>query len=241
TPPVIIDKDFYIPLRYIVEEFGYHIAFCPDHRTYYLSTDVDNILELECEKIEPKPLELSISGKLPLWGSLLDTTVFSPLYADEKLISGYYTTLINSSPVRTNNIRIAAEVIDNMIIFPGKVFSFNQVVGERTTQKGYQEAPIFVGKKVVPGVGGGICQITSTLYNTALLGDFTIVERYPHSLEVTYVAPNLDASVAWPTIDFKFQNNYDFPVKLIVKVVGDYVVTGIIDTRDTNLEPSIQE
>lgn len=241
TAPIIIDSDFYIPLRYIAEELGYQITYCPDHRIFYLNTAADNNWELECEKTPTAPLTLTVTNKLPLWGSLSDTPAFSPLYGDEKLISGYYTTLIDRSPNRTNNIKIAAQAIDNMIILPGKVFSFNQAVGERTSQKGYREAPTFAGKKVVPGIGGGICQITSTLYNTALLGNFPVIERHPHSLKVAYVAPNLDASVAWPTVDFKFQNHYDFPVKLIVKVVDNYVVTGIIDARYPNPEPANRE
>lgn len=239
TAPMIIDNDIYIPLRFIVQEFGYHITFCPDHKLYYLSTNND-IGELECEKIKINTSPITIPNNLPLWGGLEEARVFSSLYDEERLISGYYTTLINSSAARTKNIKIASQAIDNMIIPPGKVFSFNQVVGQRTAQKGYQEAPIFVGQKVVPGVGGGICQITSTLYNTALLGKFPIIERYPHSLKVAYVAPNFDASVAWPTVDLKFQNHYDFPVKLIVKVVDNYVVTAIIDASNADLE-SISE
>lgn len=242
TAPMLIDNDMYIPLRYIVQEFGYYITFCPSHRIYFLSTNPNYITELDCEKMEINEPELTIPNKLPLWGSLEETSVFSPLYTDEKLICGYYTTLIDSSPERTNNIKIASQVIDNLIIPPGKVFSFNQIVGQRTTEKGYREAPIFAGKQVVPGVGGGICQITSTLYNTALLGNFPIIERYPHSLKVAYVAPNFDASVAWPTIDFKFQNHHDFPVKIIAKVVGNYLVTGIVDVRnDDDIETTTKE
>lgn len=240
TAPVLIDEEIYIPLRYIVQEFGYFITFCPNHSRYFLSSSQLESLELECEK--PVPMEeLTPPDKLPLWGNLNETEALHNLYTGQKLIAGYYTTLINSSPARTNNIVIAAQAIDNVIIPPGKVFSFNYTVGPRTTSKGYQEAPIFVGEKVVSGVGGGICQVSSTLYNTALAANLPVLERYPHSLRVAYVPTNRDASVSWGAADFKFQNPYDYPVKLMVKVFGKYVVTGVFRSEELGVRGEVNE
>ncbi|HZK43190.1 MAG TPA: VanW family protein [Syntrophomonadaceae bacterium] len=226
TPPILIDNDMYIPLRFIVEELGYFITYCPNHRTYYLSTSLAELNDLSCDKCASQE-ELIPPVNLPVWGNLHDINDFSVLYEKSHLLGGYYTSLTNSSISRTNNIELATKAIDNMIISPGKTFSFNKAVGQRTTSKGYQAAPIFVGKKVVPGLGGGICQVSSTLYNMALNANLPVLERSPHSLKVAYVPPNLDASVAWGAIDFKFQNNYEYPVRLMAKVVGEYVVTGV--------------
>lgn len=120
---------------------------------------------------------------------------------------GEFSTRFNKElKERTENIKLAAEILNGHVIAPGEVFSFNEVVGERTGEKGYKEAPIFVNNETVPGIGGGICQLSSTLYNVALLLDLEIVERSNHSLPVSYVPLGRDATVNYNTIDFKFKN-----------------------------------
>lgn len=221
TPPIIIKDEIYIPLRYIVEEFGYYINYSYESKEYYLS-----IQNIDTEIFSVKD-SLNLPSNLPLWGTLDEVEVFTK----PNMISNFYTTLVDN-PNRTNNVHLAAYAIDNIIINPEETFSFNNIVGERTTSKGYQKAPIFVGKKVVDGVGGGICQVSSTLYNSALNANLPVTERHPHSLKVAYVPPNRDASVAWGTTDFKFKNNFNYPIKLLVKVVDKYVVTGIFKAGD---------
>lgn len=106
------------------------------------------------------------------------------------------------------NIQIAASSINNFLLAPGQIFSFHQAVWPITEEKGYSMAPIIVGGSVVPGRGGGICQVSSTLYNAVLKANLEVVERYPHSMPVYYVPPGRDATVS-DYLDFKFRNNTD--------------------------------
>ncbi|WP_169734744.1 VanW family protein [Desulfitibacter alkalitolerans] len=121
-----------------------------------------------------------------------------------------YSTEFNANLAdRTNNLRIATEALNGTIVAPGEVFSFNETVGPRTTERGYRPSPIYVGDNILDGVGGGICQVSSTLYNAVLLADLQIIERRNHSLTVPYVELSRDATVAWGSIDFKFKNTTD--------------------------------
>lgn len=125
----------------------------------------------------------------------------------EKLL-GEYTTWFNPRKKnRTENIKMAAEAINNYILPPNEEFSFNKIVGPRTKETGYNEAPIILNNKFVPGVGGGVCQVSSTLYNALLRSNLTITERHPHSLPIRYVPKGMDAAVVYGFKDLKFINN----------------------------------
>ena len=93
------------------------------------------------------------------------------------------------------------------MLTPGTIFSFNQVVGEASLNNGFKEAPIIVNEQFVMGAGGGICQVSSTIYNAALDAGLSIIERHNHGLPVSYLPPGLDATVAYDYLDLKFQNN----------------------------------
>jgi len=126
------------------------------------------------------------------------------------LLSNYTTQFNPNQKERTHNIMLAAKAIDGKLLKPGEEFSFNQTVGPRTVETGYQTAIVIEGDKFVPGLGGGICQVSSTLYNAVRLGSSqSITERSHHSLPVTYVPPGQDATVAYPLLDFKFRNDSD--------------------------------
>lgn len=119
-----------------------------------------------------------------------------------------YTTYFDVSNVnRTYNINVAADALDNIVLKPGEIFSFNRVVGPRSKEAGYKEALVIVQDQFTPGIGGGVCQVSSTLYNAALLAGLEIVERTNHSLPVTYVPFGRDATVAYGGCDLKFRNN----------------------------------
>ena len=136
------------------------------------------------------------------------STDFSNLYAK-------YTCHYPNKPARNNNLRIACKAINGTIVYPGEVFSFNRVVGQRTPSKGYKKAPIFQGSTVVTdGYGGGVCQVATTVFNTALYANFDIVERHQHSQRVHYGTLGRDATVYWGSQDFKFRNNSDYPIKI---------------------------
>jgi len=130
----------------------------------------------------------------------------------EKMI-GHYTTYYNAgNKNRSHNIDLASRAINNRYVFPGETFSFNAVVGERTARKGYQMAKVIVRGEMSEGIGGGICQISSTLFNAVDRAGLKIVERYSHSRNVPYDPPGRDATVSWGGPDFVFQNQYDHPV-----------------------------
>lgn len=135
-------------------------------------------------------------------------TIKLRLIVQEPLPMAQYTTYFDTRLInRTENIRLAAKALDGKILAPGERFSFNQSVGERTAQAGYKEALIIEGDSFTPGLGGGVCQVSSTLYNAVILAHLEIIERHPHSLPISYVPPGQDATVAYPELDFKFKNN----------------------------------
>lgn len=128
---------------------------------------------------------------------------------------GTYTTRYDASNKnRSNNIMLATEKINGTIIMPGETFSYNQIVGKRTIEAGYKEAGAYAGGKVVQEVGGGICQVSSTLYNAILYANLEVTERNNHYFETTYVDPGRDATVSWGTVDLRFKNNREYPVKI---------------------------
>lgn len=155
------------------------------------------------DPLKPTPVEVLIH--------VLDQPKVSAAQLEGMQITGLvgkYSTQFNPSNVeRTENVRLAAKALDGVVLTPGEEFSFNQKVGERTASAGYKEALIIVDDQFVPGLGGGICQVSSTLYNAALLAKLNITERHPHSLEITYVPEGQDATVAYPYLDLKFKNN----------------------------------
>lgn len=128
-------------------------------------------------------------------------------YGITGLVSSYTTQFNLQRKNRSNNIRLAAKAIDNCLVHPGQVFSFNGRVGPRTTEEGYDEANIILNNELIPGVGGGVCQVSTTLYNAVVLAELDIVERYPHSLIIPYVEPGRDAAVVYGVKDFRFKNN----------------------------------
>lgn len=126
---------------------------------------------------------------------------------------GSYSTYYNQrNSERTDNIALAAEAINNTVIFPRETFSFNEVVGERTVERGYKKAPVIVKGELAEDIGGGICQVSSTLFNAVDLKGIQIVERYAHSRRVPYVPLGRDATVSWWGPDFVFKNLYNEPV-----------------------------
>ena len=126
------------------------------------------------------------------------------------------TTYFNSADKnRSKNIETGLKYINDKVVLPGEIFSFNDTVGEITRAKGYLEGITFSGGKMVKGIGGGICQVSSTLYNAVLKSNLEVVTRYAHSLPVGYVLPSLDATIYIGMQDFKFKNTREYPIKII--------------------------
>lgn len=121
---------------------------------------------------------------------------------------------------RTTNLRLAAEKINGTVLMPGETFSYNTVVGERTIAAGYKEAAMYQNGEVVDGLGGGICQISTTLYNAVLYSNLEIVERRNHQFVPSYASAGRDATVVYGSIDFRFKNTRNYPVKILCTVSG---------------------
>ncbi len=150
-------------------------------------------------------------------------------------IGSFSTPILSKQENRIDNIEVASEDINNIKLMPGEEFSFNDVLGKRTKSKGYKEAPIIIQSKDGPkkgyGVGGGICQISSTLYNAAEKSGLEITERHAHSKNVGYVPEGKDATVVYDSIDFKFKNNHQYPIMIKVFLTQDNVTVKIYENR----------
>ncbi|WP_096200487.1 VanW family protein [Bacillus sp. FJAT-45350] len=148
---------------------------------------------------------------------------------------GQFTTYFNSrKKARAQNISLATEAINNHVVFPGEVFSFNEVVGKRTKEKGYLPAPIIIKGKIYQDFGGGICQVSSTLYNAADKAGLQIVQRHSHSKPVPYVPPGRDANVSWYGSDFMFKNTYNQPILIRAKAHGGALMILIESSDEIN-------
>lgn len=125
----------------------------------------------------------------------------------DSVIGEFSTQYAVEDKNRSDNLQAAAKALDKKVILPGQTFSFNDTVGPRTAATGYKDAYVIVNNEYVEGIGGGVCQVSSTLYNAALLANLKIVARTPHAMAISYVPLGQDATVNYDNIDFKFQNN----------------------------------
>ena len=151
------------------------------------------------------------------------------LFADK--LASKTTSLSGSSASRINNITLAAQKINGVVLEPGQSFSYNTTVGQRTTARGFREAGAYVNGQVVNEVGGGICQVSSTLYYCTLYSNLKITARTNHYFPVAYIESGLDATVSWGAPDFRFENNRTFPVKIVAYVSGGAVTVEIWGTN----------
>lgn len=128
---------------------------------------------------------------------------------------------------RVANIQMAASMIDGIILQPNEIFSFNDVVGPRLIATGYHDAPELLKGDLVPGVGGGVCQVSSTLYNAVLLSNLQVLQRYKHSAVLGYVQAGRDATVSYGQLDFRFRNTLSFPIVIRTFVTGNRISVGL--------------
>ena len=151
-----------------------------------------------------------------------------------------FSTRYNASDInRSQNLELSAEKINGTVLMPGEEFSYNQVVGKRTVEAGYKDAKIYANGQVVDGLGGGICQISSTLYNAVLLADLEITERRNHYFKTSYVAAGRDATVVWGSIDFKFKNSRTYPIKIEANVqngIAEFKIHGIKEETEYEIK-----
>lgn len=149
-------------------------------------------------------------------------------------VLGYFETRYSQgerSRERTYNLRLAASKLDGAVVMPGQTFDFNGTVGPRDEAHGYRVAPVIAQGELVDGLGGGTCQISGTLHGAAFFAGLDIVERYPHSRPSYYIKLGLDATVVYPTINFRFRNNFDFPIVLHETVANGMVRAEILGPK----------
>lgn len=128
-----------------------------------------------------------------------------------KIVS--FSTQFNTGDAnRSENLAVAAKAVNGKLLMPGQVFSLNKTLGPRIIQNGYKEAPVIIGNKLVPDIGGGVCQVATTIYNAALRADMKIDERYHHTFPVGYVSPGQDATISGDVLDLKFENPTKYPI-----------------------------
>ncbi len=185
-----------------------------------LLSSVLNFVPRPQPKAAPSPIE-SVGKAAPSSGD-----------AQFPLLLAEYSTHYNARlSDRTQNLRIAAREMNNTVVQAGEVFSANQAIGPRSTDRGFRAAHIFMGKKVIEGVGGGICQSATTVYNAAVGAKLPIVERHSHSLPVSYATPANDATIYWGQLDMKFRNNTGGPILVRTFLKGNRFHAQILGAR----------
>jgi vancomycin resistance protein YoaR len=151
-------------------------------------------------------------------------------------VLGYFETNYDRSErvqARSYNLRLAASKLDGTVLLPGEVFDFNDVVGPRDEANGYKVAKVIAEGELVDGIGGGTCQISGTLHGAAFFAGLSIVERYPHTRPSSYIKMGLDATVVYPTINFRLKNPFPFPVVLHETVKNGVVRAEILGPKRT--------
>ncbi len=199
-----------------------------------------NFNKAEAQKIIDANKGFGITFEIPLEivrPNFTNEDIDAELFADKL---GDHTTTFNTGDVsRSKNIALASNKINGTILAPGEVFSYNDVVGERSYSEGFENAGVYVNGETVQGVGGGICQVSSTLFNAVVFANLEIVERVNHQLSVSYVPLGRDATVDYGNIDFRFRNNTENPIKIVCTAEGGKMFTGIYGIKkDKSLKVS---
>lgn len=176
---------------------------------------------------------------LELTKAEIDTeTLQSLLFRDT--LAATETKLNPNEKSRTNNVELACNYINGTILNPGDEFSYNKVVGERTVARGFREAGVFVSGRLEEGMGGGVCQPSSTLYMAVLRADLKVTERSNHGMTVSYTPLGEDATVSWGTLDFRFVNDTEYPIKILASREGSYCKMKILGTNLTGKKVEIK-
>ncbi len=183
-------------------------------------------------------LESALSAAAPgeiirMDGSFVQPEIFGQeVYFQD--ILGFGQTPHSDNEKRNTNLALACKALNGVVLQPGETLSYNATVGERTAEAGYQEAPAYSGTKLVDSLGGGVCQVSSTLYLASLYGELETVERVSHGYPSNYMPLGLDATVNWESPDLKIRNNTDYPIKIIAETTEEYVFIWLMGTEVRN-------
>lgn len=224
-------RDHERTLRYELPERDYP---APDFEALYEQLAVattDAYYDPETDSIVPdtKGVTFDVAEAERMWNAaapgeevVISMTMTAPEVTAEELeellfrdcLGAQMTHYWGSSSQRINNLDLVAQKLNGMVLMPGEEFSYNGYVGERTEAAGFQAAQAYADGQVVYEIGGGVCQVSSTLYNAVLKANLEIVYRECHYFPVNYLPKGLDATVSWPKPDFRFLNNRDYPIRL---------------------------
>ena len=206
---------------------------------YYARSDNGSIVVMPDKpkvKIDKKSLKKALESKDSVVSLNVTSTpaAITKAQLEKALFSGVmgeWTSKFNAGNTsRTANVSISASRINGVVLLPGETFSYDKTVGPRTVENGFKYAGVYINNKVEQGIGGGICQTSSTLYSAGLYANLEIVTRTSHSLPVSYMPPGQDATIAAGAIDFQFKNNTDYPVKIVATINGGSITCQIVGT-----------
>ena len=206
-----------------------------DPKTFEIVEGKDGYgFDLEDAKKKLQETEYGATLEIPFGPIVPEITandLSSTLYKDQL---STYTAASSSDPDRDTNLRLACEAINGIVLMPGDVFSYNEALGERTAAKGYRPGRTYVGNETIETVGGGICQVSSTLYYCALVADLEILLRDNHGFATSYMPLGMDATVSWGSLDFRFKNNTDYPIRIEASASGGNTTVTLVgtDNRD---------
>jgi len=192
------------------------------------NVDVDKNLDL----IENILLEKNFSPIELIVDDIYPRVRYNDISVINKVISSFSTSFNPQKVDRSYNIKLACDRIDNTILLPGDTFSMDKALGPRTISNGYRNAPVIIKGKFLEGVGGGVCQVTTTLYVAVLKSKLEVVERRPHSMPLGYVDPGQDATISEGYIDFKFKNNKEYPILISAQVSGSNIIIRIVGIEE---------
>ncbi|SDC38065.1 MULTISPECIES: VanW family protein [unclassified Candidatus Frackibacter] len=185
-----------------------------------LTAQTGTKISLNTIQIRPKITTKFITNNKKIWINFKNNSFKLKV----SLLSTYTTPLNNDQSTRVNNIQVALNNLNGLVINPKDKFSFNKAIGRLNAKNGYQKAPAIINNELKLKYGGGVCQVSSTLYNNLLNANLEILERHPHSLQVNYVPPGKDATVAPGFKDLKFSNNKKFPITILGEIINKKVV-----------------
>lgn len=158
----------------------------------------------------------------------------SDLKSIKTIISSFTTNFKTSNENRSTNIAVASNTISGKLLMPGDTFSFNDVVGERSVDRGYKMSKGIVNGKLVDDIGGGVCQVSTTLYNAVLRANIPSEERYHHSLPSSYIGLGMDATVAYGLLDYKFKNTLQYPIYIESVIQNKNITFNIYSNSSLN-------
>ena len=152
-----------------------------------------------------------------------------------KDVLGTYQSTVTGDSGKVHNISLAVSMCDGIVLLPGETFSYNGVIGDTTEERGFQLANAYSDGQVVKEAGGGVCQVSSTIFSALLQTDLEVVQRQNHSMIVTYVPYGMDATVSWDQPDFRFANNHAYPIKLSLSFTDSVITVQILGTQESDL------